>query len=216
MKMKKIKTGIPGFDEKFGGLQEYGLTVVSGVPGTGKTSFAIQFISYGAAHGEPGVYVTVEQKESDIVDYAKGFGHNFKSKGISVVEMPIFTSDTMMMTSLEQEIKKIDAKRLVFDSVRIFEYLYEDENQRWKSMLRFKNFLRKFEVTAVLCFEKNEKPLEIFKIEESLADTLIVLTRDEEQDVTKRFMSVLKTPGKEQFEKIHRIDIGKMGIEVFS
>ena len=211
-----MKTGIQGFDDIFGGVQEKSLTIVSGVPGTGKTVFGIQFIAHGALHGEAGVYITVEQKEADLVDYAKGFGHNFKKKNISVVEMPIFTSDTMMITTLEQEIKKIGAKRLVFDSIRIFQYLYDDENQRWKSLLRFKNFLRKYGVTAVLCFEKNEQPLKVFKTEESLSDTLIVLTRKEERDMTKRFISVLKTPGKEQFDKIHRIEIGKKGIEIFN
>ena len=138
-----------------------------------------------------------------------------KKKGVSVVEMPIFTTDTMMITTLEQEIKKINAKRLVFDTVRIFEYLYEDENQRWKSLLRFKNFLRKNEVTAVLCFEKTEKPLDVFKIEESLSDTLIVLTREEDKEMVKRFITVLKTPGKGVSEKMYRIDIGKKGIEIF-
>lgn len=213
--MEKIKTGIPGFDETFGGLGKNSLTTVSGAPGTGKTIFGIQFICYGASHGEPGVYITVEQNEKDLIDYAKDFGHDLKKRNISVVEMPIFTTDTMMLTTFEQEIKKIDAKRFVFDSIRIFEYLYEDENQRWKSLLRFKNFLRKFGVTAVLCFEKTEKPLDVFKIEESLPDTLIVLTRDKEREMMKRFISVLKSPGKEQFEKMYRMEISKGGIEIF-
>ncbi len=140
---------------------------------------------------------------------------DLEKKGISIVEMPIFTTDTMMMTTLEQEIKKIDAKRLVFDSIRIFEYLYEDDNQRWKSLLRFKNFLRKFGVTAVLCFEKTEKPLEIFKFQESLPHALKVIKREKEREMMKRFIYVLKTPGKEQFEKMYRMEIGKNGIEIF-
>ena len=213
--MKKAKTGVPGFDEIFGGLGDNNLTILSGAPGTGKTIFGIQFISYGASHGEPGVYVTIEQSGKDLIEYAKGIGYNLNKKDISVVEMPIFTTDTMMITSIEQEIKKINAKRLVFDSIRIFEYLYDDENQRWKSLLRFKNFMRKNEVTAVLCFEKTEKPLEIFEIEESLPDTLIVLTRETERDLIKRFLTVLKTPGKEQFEKVYRMEIDKKGIEIF-
>ena len=57
--------------------------------------------------------------------------------------------------------------------------------------------------------------MDTFKVEESLSDSLIILTREDEKDTIKRFVSVLKTPGKRQFEKIHRMDIGKRGIEIF-
>ena len=45
MSLEKVKTGIPGFDEIIGGglPRGYCYTVVGG-PGSGKTTFAIQFL----------------------------------------------------------------------------------------------------------------------------------------------------------------------------
>ncbi|RLG07343.1 MAG: hypothetical protein DRN59_01405 [Thaumarchaeota archaeon] len=41
-------TGIPNFDEVFGGLPKGGLIVVAGGPGTGKTIFSASYLYYGA------------------------------------------------------------------------------------------------------------------------------------------------------------------------
>ena len=61
--MNRIKTGITGFDQLVeGGLPEGRSFLVSGGTGTGKTIFATQFLINGAKMGEPGVYLTLDER----------------------------------------------------------------------------------------------------------------------------------------------------------
>ena len=57
----RVATGIPGFDSILQGGIPFGTTILlSGACGTGKSTFAMQFLYNGAKHwGEPGVYVTL-------------------------------------------------------------------------------------------------------------------------------------------------------------
>ena len=49
----RVSSGVPGFDELVeGGLLKDRLYVVSGPPGSGKTTFSSQFITQGAKEGE--------------------------------------------------------------------------------------------------------------------------------------------------------------------
>jgi hypothetical protein len=54
-----VRSGIGGLDEILGGLQP-GLNIISGGPGTGKTSFAHQVAADVASGGTPALYITFE------------------------------------------------------------------------------------------------------------------------------------------------------------
>lgn len=74
--VKRIESGIPGLDEVLGGGFPHPSTVlVSGEPGTGKTTLAVQSLFYGAAHGDKGLYITtiaepVESVQSFLRDFS--------------------------------------------------------------------------------------------------------------------------------------------------
>src|SRR6201984_1822704 len=75
--LRKVATGIDGFDEVTGGgLPQGRPTLVCGGPGCGKTLFALQFLAHGAAHGESGVFVTFEETEEDLLKNAASLGHD--------------------------------------------------------------------------------------------------------------------------------------------
>lgn len=65
----RIKTGIEGFDEMVqGGLLAERVYLVSGPPGSGKTTFSVQYLAHGAALGEVGLYVTLLESPQNIID----------------------------------------------------------------------------------------------------------------------------------------------------
>jgi circadian clock protein KaiC len=65
--VEKLPTGIASFDViAKGGLPARRTTLVSGTAGSGKTVFAVQFLSRGIASGEAGVFVTFEESANDI------------------------------------------------------------------------------------------------------------------------------------------------------
>lgn len=65
----RIKTGIEGFDELIeGGLVNERQYLLSGTPGSGKTTFGVQFLAKGALNGEPGAYVALTESINTIVE----------------------------------------------------------------------------------------------------------------------------------------------------
>lgn len=72
----KAPSGISGLDEiTFGGLPRGRSTLVCGRAGCGKTLFAMEFLLRGALeHGEPGVFMSFEESEKDLVDNVRSLG----------------------------------------------------------------------------------------------------------------------------------------------
>ncbi|MCX9012081.1 MAG: ATPase [Candidatus Methanoperedens sp.] len=65
----RIKTGIEGFDELIGkGMIQGRVYIISGSPGSGKTTFGVQFLATGALAGEAGAYVTLSESIGNIIE----------------------------------------------------------------------------------------------------------------------------------------------------
>lgn len=71
----KIKTGITGVDDiLMGGLPQPALYLLEGDPGSGKTTFGLQFVLEGAENGENTLYVTLSESISDLQMAASSHG----------------------------------------------------------------------------------------------------------------------------------------------
>lgn len=76
----KIQTGVEGFDGLCsGGLPAGRVYVVSGPPGSGKTTFGIQFLTNGASFGDVGLYLTLLETSDDIVADMSGYDINLEA-----------------------------------------------------------------------------------------------------------------------------------------
>ena len=74
-KLCRIPTGIPGLDSLIdSGFVEGSSNLIVGNAGSGKTIFAIQFIVEGIKRGEPGIYVTFEERKEKMYENMKSFG----------------------------------------------------------------------------------------------------------------------------------------------
>src|SRR2546428_1249019 len=60
--LDRVPTGIKGLDELLGGGFPDGRCIlIVGSPGSGKTTFALQYLYHGAMLGETGLYVTLDE-----------------------------------------------------------------------------------------------------------------------------------------------------------
>jgi len=69
MMLDYVPTGIPGADKILGekGIPRGHSILICGGPGSGKTTFAIQFLYKGATeHGEPGLYISLDEDPEDV------------------------------------------------------------------------------------------------------------------------------------------------------
>jgi len=127
-----VKTGIEGLDEIIGGFIRGRTYLVAGETGTGKTLFSLSFLVYGAMNGEPGVYLLVDEDYDDLIRGARAFGWDLeylvKNDLLSVLTLlPDFPErvrkksvDTIVnsiVSSIEEEVARLNAQRLVIDPV---------------------------------------------------------------------------------------------------
>lgn len=72
---ERINTGIFGLDQIIsGGFRDKTAVVIVGASGTGKSTFAMQFLMHGIKNGEQGLYVTMEETPEQIIGEAELLG----------------------------------------------------------------------------------------------------------------------------------------------
>ena len=75
----RVSSGTGGIDQLIdGGFPAKRLYVVSGPPGSGKTTFSAKFITKGAQQGEKCLYVSMHETADELVDDMSGFDFPFE------------------------------------------------------------------------------------------------------------------------------------------
>ncbi|MCL6472447.1 MAG: ATPase [Firmicutes bacterium] len=224
--MKKILSGVPGLDELLdGGLYERSSTVIAGPPGTGKTTFGIQFIHNGAAHyDESGIYITFEEFPEIIYRDALNMGWDLKKLADQGKIKVIFTSPAVLKGELEKEngfidrlVAEIDAKRIVIDSVTLMEQLDNNPQELRQIFNSLINGFKRLGLTTILT---SEVPLFFGHdgvLEASLGfvvDNIIFLRYVEIESELETALTILKARGSKHAKDIRRYKITDKGIKI--
>jgi circadian clock protein KaiC len=232
----KVKTGIPGLDSILsGGLKKARSVLISGPTGSGKTTFGLQFLHSGAKDfDEPGVYITLSQNIDDIKNDSKSFGWDFddliqKDKILMIDARPFKIQDETLgkddslyrgeqipfehLTKLFlSSIKRIEAQRVVIDSVTILAMQYLDKFYMRQGLQGMIQALENYGVTSLIISEfseSNEIPLEWF-----VTSGIIQLQHTRKEDTMERSVQIMKMRGVHHSEQIHPIVIDGDGIHV--
>lgn len=221
--VNRIETGIPGLDEILkGGLRIGSSVLVTGPPGTGKTVLAIQFIVEGAKRNEPGVYITSEETVEDLRFYAESLDLDIKKyekKGlITLIQQPVLPKKLMSIATPLTIIKSKGIKRVVLDSITLFEYLHvSGEMDYRKEVLDFVLKMKESKVSLLAVSEKSIPNIDEidYKAEDFLFDGLIVLTKIRKGSSFEHCITAIKIRGQDHLTDIFPLRIGKGGIEIF-
>jgi circadian clock protein KaiC len=121
--VSRIQTGIPGLDEILsGGLIAHRLYLVTGVPGSGKTTMALQYLLHGRKAGEKGLYITLSETKEELEAGAKS--HGWDLAGIEVMELSTpessLSSDGQVTMYPTSEVELNETSRAVLDAVGKF------------------------------------------------------------------------------------------------
>jgi len=232
-----VKTGIPGFDSTLSvGLKKNSSVIVSGPPGSGKTTFGLQFIYSGAKEfDEPGVYISLSQSIDEIKNDCKSFGWDIedliaKEKILMIDLRPFKIKDEVvgrddslyrgeqipfehLTKFILNSIKKIKAKRIVIDSISILGMQYSDKFYMRQGLQGMMQSLENFDATSLLISEfseNNEIPLEWF-----VTSGIIQLDNQIIDDKMRRTIKIAKLRGIKHSEQVHSLELGSNGLYVF-
>jgi len=218
----KVSSGIPGLDELMGGgFEDASINLVSGKTGTGKSIFCAQFLYNGAVkNNERGLYLTTGETIANIKKQSKTFGWDFgelEKKGmVKVMEIEPFDIETLI-ERITDNIEAAKAKRVVIDSVSMFElYMHEPFKIR-KSLFKVLQRLRDMGKTVLLVAEvlEDSKGLSRFGVIEFMVDSVIIL---QYLGIAKhkRSLMIRKMRMTDHSTDIHPFDITPKGIVIRS
>lgn len=122
----RVLTGITGLDDVLaGGLPRDRLYLVEGMPGTGKTTLALQFLLEGLRVGERGMYVTLAETAHEL--RASAITHGWSLDGLSIVEL---VPDTELGLDQEQTLIHPAEFELGEAARRVLEKFEQDRPKR--------------------------------------------------------------------------------------
>jgi circadian clock protein KaiC len=126
-KRRLLSVGVPELDKMMGGgILEGDSLLVSGPSGTGKSALATQFLAEGLRNGEAGIAAVFEERPQGYTARAGTFGLDLETpQENGMLEMlylrPLDLSVDETMQEILDAVKRINAKRLVIDSLVGFE-----------------------------------------------------------------------------------------------
>jgi circadian clock protein KaiC len=225
-----LLSGVPGLDNVLGGgFFPRRLYLLEGVPGSGKTTIALQFLLGGRVRGEPVLYVTLSETAEELASVARSHGWNLE--GIAVREMlpPESALDpdqqsTMfhpsevelgeMTLQILKDVRRIQPVRVVIDSLSELRLLAGDALRYRRQILALKQFFAGHHGTVLMLDDMTaaERDLQVH----SVAHAVIHLEQmHSEYGATRRRLVVTKYRGQAYRDGYHDYKIARGGLQVF-
>jgi len=227
-KLKRVNSGIFGFDELIeGGFEKNSTILVAGSAGTGKTTFGLQFLYYGAKQfNEPGILISFEESKESYYRHNAEFGWDLeeleKQGKFRVLEYKPHQVGRLLEQGggpIKDAIQQMGAKRLVIDSITSYSLLFKDEYQQRENILRFFELIKKWDCTSIIISEMTPKEAETSKGSVGfLVDAVISLyyEKKEEKDVRVHSLEILKMRGTKHTNKLCALNFEKEGIKIYA
>ena len=124
---KRLGTGVQGLDAMMaGGIPEGDVVMITGPAGSGKTTFATQFVAEGLTHGESCVVAVFEEYPEAYLARAKthpvDFAEMIAANRLAVIYLrPLDLSVDEMLSEIVTAVRRVGATRVVIDSLSGFE-----------------------------------------------------------------------------------------------
>jgi circadian clock protein KaiC len=226
--LAKVPTGISGFDEiTGGGLPQGRPTLVCGGPGCGKTLFALQFLIYGAARGENGVFVTFEETEQDLQKNAASLGYDLpdliKRKRLALEYVRVERSEIeetgeydleALFIRLDHALRITRGRRIVLDTIESLFAGLNNVGVLRAELRRLFAWLKDRGITAVITGERGTNTLTRQGLEEYVSDCVIFLDHRVTDQISTRRLRVVKYRGSSHGTNEYPFLIDRHGIAV--
>lgn len=222
----RVSSGVKGLDDLVGGgLPASRLYVVSGPPGSGKTTLSTQFLVEGARRSESCLFVSMHESRADIVEDMSGYEFGFEraietdrltfvdvfsSEGKRLFRSPGSHHDaSSLINRLTSFIDSNDLERVVIDSTMLLEHFLSDGDN---NIIQFLTSLKRTDATVLLISEMTDPSA--YADEHFLAHGVVFMHNFLENGGMQRGIQVLKMRGAEIDTDIHEVSFGSEGLSV--
>jgi len=227
---RRIETGVRGLDDILsGGFPAGQMYLIEGDPGTGKTTFAMQFILAGVSRGGKTLYVTLSESRDELESSASSHGWNPKDLPIAEFvpseailnpeeQYTIFRPSEVELSDTIQKLTKlideVKPDRVVIDSLSELRLLAADAMRYRRQLLALKHFFAGRDCTVLLLDDRTAEGSDTQL--QSIAHGVIRLEkRHRSYGVTRRQLEVVKLRGSAFREGFHDYSILRGGLCVY-
>jgi circadian clock protein KaiC len=226
----RFATGVEGLDDILrGGLTQNRLYLLEGVPGSGKTTLALQFLLEGVKRGEPVLYVTLSESEEELREVSAS--HGWSLDGITIRELvpsenslrpdeqytmfhPSEVELSETTKTILADVERIKPARAVFDSLSELRLLAANPLRYRRQILALKQFFVGRNCTVLLLDDltSTDRDLQV----QSIAHGVVRLEQvNPEYGAERRRLLVIKYRGVRFRGGYHDYIIQRGGLEVF-
>jgi circadian clock protein KaiC len=226
----RATTGIENLDHILGGgLTPHRLYLLEGIPGSGKTTLALQFLMEGVRQGEPVLYVTLSETDEELREVATS--HGWPLDGVTIREL-VPSEDSLRpdgqytmfhpsevelgetTKTILRDVERMKPTRVVFDSLSEFRLLAGNPLRYRRQILALKQFFVGRNCTVLLLDDltSTDHDLQV----QSIAHGVVRLEQlNPEFGAERRRLMVQKYRGVRFQGGYHDYTIKRGGIEVY-
>lgn len=225
-----LEVGVPGLDDILrGGFPGNCLYLVSGTPGSGKTTLAMQFLLEGVRNGESAMYITLSETKREILKVAHSHSwdlskvhicelipseHNLGADSqltvFSPSEFELGETTHAMITAVENE----KPSRVVIDSLSELRLVAQSSLRYRRQVLALKQFFAGRDCTVLMLDDGSGATVD--NQIESIAHGVVTLEQLANQfGAERRRLRVVKMRGVSFRGGFHDFIIRKGGLDVF-
>lgn len=225
-----VSSGIEGLDDIFdGGFRGNRLYLIEGMPGSGKTTLALQFLLGGVARGESVLYFTLSETREELEEVAES--HGWSLEGITIRELvpsentlhpeaqytmfhPADVELSETTNAILEDVERTKPTRVVFDSLSELRLLAGSALRYRRQILALKQYFAGRQCTVLLLDDltSEDRDLQV----QSIAHGVLLLEQlNPEYGAERRRLRVIKFRGVKFRGGYHDYMIVHGGLVVF-